>query len=241
MDSGVEFDLGHRDRHVLDVVVLARDRELDPAITPDPEIDVVAQAVPVVGPGPEQMRRLRRRPVAGAEHLGGRPAQVLLDIAPVQRARGQAAGPGPLLEDVRVRSMIMGGSLKLGSRATLAILAAHVHLRAGRAGDFRNPFSPAVRAARSRNAAMQHRSWCRPPPASHRTVTDKMGCHSYEWRCAMLDYVRDWLSRWRVFRELRNELLQHNHRELYDLGIGPGDIDKIAWRGAWDAIPDPAR
>ncbi len=56
----------------------------------------------------------------------------------------------------------------------------------------------------------------------------------------MLDYVRDWLSRWRIFRRLRNELLQHNHRELYDLGISPGDIDAIAWRGAWDALPRPA-
>ena len=56
----------------------------------------------------------------------------------------------------------------------------------------------------------------------------------------MLDYVRDWLNRWRIFRQLRNELMQHNHRELYDLGISPGDIDTIAWRGAWDAIPHPA-
>ena len=56
----------------------------------------------------------------------------------------------------------------------------------------------------------------------------------------MLEYVRDWLFRWRVFRRLRSELLQHNHRELYDLGIGPGDIDRIAWRGARDAAPDPA-
>lgn len=56
----------------------------------------------------------------------------------------------------------------------------------------------------------------------------------------MLDYVRDWLGRWRVFQQLRNELLQHNHRELYDLGISPGDIDRIAWQGAWDAAPHPA-
>jgi uncharacterized protein YjiS (DUF1127 family) len=56
----------------------------------------------------------------------------------------------------------------------------------------------------------------------------------------MLEYVRDCLSRWRVFRRLRDELLQHNHRELYDLGIGPGDIDRIAWRGAYDPVPRSA-
>ena len=37
-----------------------------------------------------------------------------------------------------------------------------------------------------------------------------------------------------------DELLQHNHRELYDLGISPGDIHCIAWQGAWDAVPHPA-
>ncbi len=53
----------------------------------------------------------------------------------------------------------------------------------------------------------------------------------------MFDYVRSFLDRWRLFRRLRAELLQHNHRELYDLGIGPGDIDRVAWRGACDAVP----
>jgi uncharacterized protein YjiS (DUF1127 family) len=53
----------------------------------------------------------------------------------------------------------------------------------------------------------------------------------------MLEYVRDWLSRWRVFRRVHNELLQHNHRELYDLGISPGDINRVAWHGACDAVP----
>ncbi len=53
----------------------------------------------------------------------------------------------------------------------------------------------------------------------------------------MLEFVRDWLYRWRVFRRLRDQLLQHNHRELYDLGIGPGDIDRVARRGARDAVP----
>jgi uncharacterized protein YjiS (DUF1127 family) len=86
-----------------------------------------------------------------------------------------------------------------------------------------------------RNAGMQHYPWCCSAAASPKAVMDKMGCLSYQWRCAMLEYVRDWLIRWRVFRRLRDELLQHNHRELYDLGIGPGDIDRIAWRGACDA------
>jgi uncharacterized protein YjiS (DUF1127 family) len=54
-----------------------------------------------------------------------------------------------------------------------------------------------------------------------------------------LEQVRDWAIRWRVFRRWRAELLQHDHRELYDLGIGPGDVDRVAWRGAHDAVPRP--
>jgi uncharacterized protein YjiS (DUF1127 family) len=52
----------------------------------------------------------------------------------------------------------------------------------------------------------------------------------------MFEYVRENLRRWRVFQRLRRELLRHNHRELYDLGIGPGDIDAVAWRGACEAV-----
>jgi uncharacterized protein YjiS (DUF1127 family) len=49
----------------------------------------------------------------------------------------------------------------------------------------------------------------------------------------MIEFLRDRLARWRTYNRIRNELSQHNHRELYDLGIGPADIDHIAWEGAY--------
>ena len=52
----------------------------------------------------------------------------------------------------------------------------------------------------------------------------------------MIEFLRDRLARWRTYNRIRNELSQHNHRELYDLGIGPADIDHIAWEGAYGPL-----
>jgi uncharacterized protein YjiS (DUF1127 family) len=49
----------------------------------------------------------------------------------------------------------------------------------------------------------------------------------------MIEFLRDRIARWRTYNRIRNELSQHNHRELYDLRIGPADIDHIAWEGAY--------
>jgi hypothetical protein len=44
---------------------------------------------------------------------------------------------------------------------------------------------------------------------------------------------RERATRRRTYERIRAELSQHSHRELYDLRIGPGDIDRIAWEGAY--------
>ena len=49
----------------------------------------------------------------------------------------------------------------------------------------------------------------------------------------MLQALREWFSRRWTYNRLRGELLQHSHRELYDLRIGPADIDRVARDGAY--------
>jgi uncharacterized protein YjiS (DUF1127 family) len=57
----------------------------------------------------------------------------------------------------------------------------------------------------------------------------------------MLTSVRDLWNQWRTYHRIRNELLTHTPRELFDLRIGPGDIDRIAWEGSFGAnAPRPS-
>jgi uncharacterized protein YjiS (DUF1127 family) len=48
----------------------------------------------------------------------------------------------------------------------------------------------------------------------------------------MLTFLRDCVTRWRTYKRIHAELSQHNHRQLYDLRIGPGDIELVARRAA---------
>ncbi len=49
----------------------------------------------------------------------------------------------------------------------------------------------------------------------------------------MLTSLRERFLRRRLYERIRAELSQHGHRELYDLGIGPGDIEGVAKAGAY--------
>jgi len=49
----------------------------------------------------------------------------------------------------------------------------------------------------------------------------------------MIEFLRDLIARRRIYNRIRNELSQHNHRELYDLRITSGDIDRVAREGAY--------
>lgn len=49
----------------------------------------------------------------------------------------------------------------------------------------------------------------------------------------MIESLRDRIARWRTYNRIRTELSRHNHRELYDLRISSGDIDRIAREGAY--------
>lgn len=49
----------------------------------------------------------------------------------------------------------------------------------------------------------------------------------------MLTSVRHLWKQWQTYHRIRNELLTYTNRELFDLRIGPGDIDRIAWEGAF--------
>lgn len=69
--------------------------------------------------------------------------------------------------------------------------------------------------------------------AKYGRVEEAKRCHSQKWRSTMIEFLRDQLSRWRTYNRIRYELSQHSHRELYDLRIGPADIDHIAWQGAY--------
>lgn len=51
----------------------------------------------------------------------------------------------------------------------------------------------------------------------------------------MLTSIRRLYRQWQTYRQIRRELLTYNDRELFDLRIGPGDIDRIAWEGAFGA------
>lgn len=50
----------------------------------------------------------------------------------------------------------------------------------------------------------------------------------------MFDNVTRYMRRKRKEAQIRNELLAHTPRELNDIGISPGDIDRIAREGARD-------
>jgi len=54
----------------------------------------------------------------------------------------------------------------------------------------------------------------------------------------MLRFLRDRFIRWRTYERIYAELSQHSHRELYDLGIGPADIERVAREGAYGRAPD---
>lgn len=55
----------------------------------------------------------------------------------------------------------------------------------------------------------------------------------------MFELLREHLLRRRLFERIRNELGQHTQGQLHDLHIGSGDIDAIAWRGAYGPLaPD---
>ena len=54
----------------------------------------------------------------------------------------------------------------------------------------------------------------------------------------MFRFLRDRLIRWRTYKRIYAELSQHSHRELYDLGIGPADIERVAREGAYGHAPD---
>jgi uncharacterized protein YjiS (DUF1127 family) len=57
----------------------------------------------------------------------------------------------------------------------------------------------------------------------------------------MIEFLRDTIARRRTYHRIRNELSQHNHRELYDLRISSADIDHIAWEGAYGARASDGR
>jgi hypothetical protein len=50
---------------------------------------------------------------------------------------------------------------------------------------------------------------------------------------SLRERLRERALRRRIHDRIRAELSQHSHRELHDLPIGPGDIDRIAWAGAY--------
>lgn len=41
-----------------------------------------------------------------------------------------------------------------------------------------------------------------------------------------------WWTRWRTYLRIRKELLTYSKRELFDLGIRPNEIDRLAWEEA---------
>jgi len=49
----------------------------------------------------------------------------------------------------------------------------------------------------------------------------------------MLTSVRRFWSQWKIYQRIRHELFGYTERELSELRIGPGDIDRIAWEGAF--------
>ena len=99
MNSGGDSIVLHADRHVLDRVVLALMRELEPAIAADAEADILEPRPGIVAVA-EQKARLDAHAVANAEGLGGRPRDVLLDVFQMDVDGGMSAGAVPVLEYV---------------------------------------------------------------------------------------------------------------------------------------------
>lgn len=54
----------------------------------------------------------------------------------------------------------------------------------------------------------------------------------------MLSKLQEFQNRLRNYIRTRNELLTYSDRELDELGIGPRDIDRIAWE---EAATNPPR
>lgn len=48
----------------------------------------------------------------------------------------------------------------------------------------------------------------------------------------MLSHLKMLWTRWLTFIRVRNELLTYDDRELFDLGIRPGEINRLAWEEA---------
>ncbi len=94
-------DLLHPDRHILGMIVLAVDREIETPIIAHPEVDVLEPRPRIVA-FPEQHRPRDLLAVARPENLGRGPGLNLLDIFAVDLARRMTAGSSPVLEDMRV-------------------------------------------------------------------------------------------------------------------------------------------
>lgn len=48
----------------------------------------------------------------------------------------------------------------------------------------------------------------------------------------MLSHLKTLWTRWLSYNRVRNELLTYSQRELFDLGIRPNQINRLAWEEA---------
>lgn len=71
-----------------------------------------------------------------------------------------------------------------------------------------------------------------------RTALAVRGTSSPERKPWMLTHLRDLLERWRTYRRILGELSTYDHRDLMELDIRPGDVNRIAWEAAFGPAPE---